>query len=182
MFSDHLKSILVFNRNQHKAPNVVLVYLVIWLLWHQQFFVTLMLSQGSFTARFQQAIDTNHHQYIVVLGLTTLFFALRLLYLFVTDKTNRFIDDDKPIEEKLGSDQLFTENKDAARLVELFEQTKAELAAVKTREKQAKAEKTQAINEMLAKQHELDLALADIEILSKSNQELTAKLRDVNLV
>ena len=83
-----------------------------------------------------------------------------------------------PIEAKLGSDQLFTENKDVVRLMDLLEQTKEKLAKSKLREAQAQTDKTTTINKMLALQDELDLALADIAILNKTNKELTTKLND----
>lgn len=178
MFSDFLKSVLVFNRSQNKAPNFFLVYLIIWLVWHGQFFISLITSNGAIDERLQSALEATNHQYIAVFFVTLLFFGVRLAYLYFANKTNDFIEKDKPIEEKIGSDQLFKENKDVVRLLELLEETKMQLAEVKEREKKAKAEKLAAVNQMLAVKNELDLALADIEILNKANNDLTAKLRE----
>jgi ribosomal protein L29 len=64
------------------------------------------------------------------------------------------------------------------RLLALLDETKAELAKVKVREVTAQKDKTATISKMLAAQAELDIALADITILSKSNEELRSKLSE----
>ncbi len=156
MFSTFLKSVLVFNRSQNKAPNIILVYLLLSLLWHQQFFISLIQQQGDFSERLSAALAQHNHQYIVVLFLTFLFFSLRLIYLYFANKTNEFIEADEPIENKIGSDQIFSENKDVVRLLDLLEETKANLAKVKETESQAQSDKTAAISERLAAESELD--------------------------
>ena len=178
MSSKFLKSILVFNRSQNKAPNFILIYLLISLFWHNQFFISLMLQKGGFSERLNTALSENTHQYIAVLFLTVLFFSLRLTYLYFASKTNEFIEADAPIEKKIGGDQIFTENKDVVRLLDLLEETKVKLARVKESEAQAQSDKTAAISERLALQAELDLAMADIAILTKSNEELKTKLNE----
>jgi len=182
MFSKLLKSILVFNREQNKAPNILLVYILISLAWHHQIFLTFVLSHGDFAERLSAALTGNSHQYIIVLLLTLLFFILRLSLLYFFNKTDQFIEADVPIEAKIGNDQLFAENKDALRLLALLDETKAQLAKAKEREALAQADKTKTISKMLSVQAELDLALADIAILSKSNEGLSAKLTEYNLV
>ena len=64
------------------------------------------------------------------------------------------------------------------RLLALLEDTKAELAKVKVRETAAQTDKHATINKLLAVQDELEIALADIAILSQSNEELRAKLAE----
>ena len=176
MFSTFIKSVLVFNRAQNKAPNFILVYLVISLAWHNQFFITFFASHGAFAERFSAALAETPHQYVVVLFFTLLFFILRLTLLYFANKTDQFIDEDQPIEDKIGSDQIFTENKDALRLLALLEESKAQLVKVKERETIAQKDKTATINKMLAVQADLDIALADIAILGRSNEELRASL------
>tara|TARA_R110000787_G_scaffold25150_1_gene70762 strand:+ start:1528 stop:2076 length:549 start_codon:yes stop_codon:yes gene_type:complete len=176
MFSKFIKSVLVFNQAQNKAPNFILVYLLISLTWHHQLFITFFVSHGAFSERFSAALAEHSHQYVVVLFLTLLFFILRLSLLYFVNKTDQFIDADEPIEAKLGSDQLFKENKDVVRLLTLLEESKAKSAKLKTREAKAQSDKTATINKMLAVQAELDIALADIAILGKSNEELRASL------
>jgi hypothetical protein len=178
MFSKYVRSIIVFNRAQHKAPNVVLVYFLISLAWHHQFFITLILSNGGFGEKLSAALAQNTHQYIAVLFLTLLFFLLRLSLLYVVNKTDDFVEKDEPIEAKIGSDQSLKENKDVVRLLALLEETKVKLAQVKEKEAQAQADKTVTISQKLAVQAELDIALADIAILSKSNQELRVQLSE----
>ncbi len=178
MFTKFIKSVLIFNQAQSKAPNFILIYFLISIAWHNQVFMTFITNQGSLTERFSTALSQNTHQYIVVLMLTLLFFSMRLLYLYFVNKTEQLIEQDEPIEAKLGSDQLFTENKDVVRLMELLKETKEKLAKSKAREAQAQTDKTTTINKMLALQDELDLALADIAILNKANKELTTKLND----
>ena len=176
MFSKYLKAIMVFNRAQNKAPNFILVYLLISFFWHQQFFMSLVTNSGGFSEKLSTAISENNHQYMAVLFVTILFFIIRLSYLYFANKADLFIETDEPIEDKIGSDQLFAENKDVARLLAHLEETKIKLAQMKEREAQAQADKTASITKMLALQAELELALADITILNKSNQDLTAKL------
>lgn len=178
MFTKFIKSVLVFNQTQSKAPNFILIYLLVSIAWHNQVFITFITSQGSLTEKLSTALSQNTHQYIVVLVLTLLFFSLRLLYLYFVNKTEQFIAQDEPIETKLGSVQLFTENKDVMRLMDLLEETKEKLVKSKALEAQAQTDKTTTINKMLALQDELDLALADIAILNKANKELTTKLND----
>lgn len=179
MSSKFFKSLLVFNRSQNKAPNFILVYLLISMLWHNQFFITLILSNGGLSERLSAAAAENVHQYILVLFFTLLFFTLRLSYLYFANKTNEFVEKDEPIEDKIGSDQAFSENKDVIRLLDLLEETKAKLAKVKALEVQAQSDKTAAISQRLAVQAELDIAMADIAILSKANEDLRAKINEL---
>ncbi|MGB1262080.1 MAG: hypothetical protein ACPG52_04130 [Cognaticolwellia sp.] len=176
MFFKYLKSVLVFNRAQNKAPNFVLVYLLISLIWHHEFFISLILNNGTFADKFTTAMSDNSHQYFAVLVVTSLFFLMRLSYLYFANKADMFIEEDEPIEDKIGRDQLFAENKDVARLLAHLEETKAKLSQVREREAQAQADKTATISKMLAVQAELELAQADITMLRKANQDLTAHL------
>ena len=100
-------------------------------------------------------------------------------YLYFANKTNEFVEKDEPIEDKIGSDQAFSENKDVIRLLDLLEETKAKLAKVKALEVQAQSDKTAAISQRLAVQAELDIAMADIAILSKANEDLRAKINEL---
>lgn len=175
MFSKFLKSILVFNRSQNQAPNFILVYFLISLAWHYQFFITFVGSNGDFSHRLNAAVTESSFQYGLVFFFTLLFFIVRLLMLYSVKKTDQYIEADEPIEAKIGSDQVFTENKDVVRLLALLEETKAQLAKVKIREAKAQADKTATISKMLAVQAELDIAQADIAILSKSNEDLRTK-------
>lgn len=178
MSSTFLKSILIFNRAQNKAPNFILVYILISLAWHNQFFTTFLISDGSFSNKLSAALSDNTHQYIAVLFSTFLFFALRLSYLYFMNKTNDFVEKDEPIESKIGSDQVFENNKDVARIMVLLEETKAKLSKAKEREAQTQIEKDISIRQVLSIQAELDLALVDITILSKANDELKSKLNE----
>jgi len=178
MYSKFLKSILVFNRAQNKAPNFIVVYLLVSLVWHNQFFTTFLISDGSFSSRLSSALSENTHQYIAVLFSTFLFFILRLSYLYFMNKTNDFVEKDEPIESKIGNDQIFDNNKDVARIIVLLEETKAKLSKVKEREAQTQIEKDISIRQVLSIQAELDLALVDITILTKTNNELKSKLNE----
>ncbi|MBA6392055.1 hypothetical protein H4J38_14865 [Colwellia sp. BRX10-3] len=178
MFSKFIKSVLVFNRAQNKAPNFFLVYFLISIAWHHQVFITFAASNTGFSDRLSTALAEHSFQYAVVLFLTFLFFILRLSLLYFLNKTDQFIEADEPIEAKIGSDQVFKENKDVERLLALLEETKAQLAKVKAREAASQADKISAISKMLALQAELDIAMADIAILGKSNEELSIKLNE----
>ena len=182
MFSKFLKSVLIFNRSQNQAPNFILVYVLISLVWHRQFLITFVVNNGDFSHRLSAALAVTSFQYGIVLFFAVLFFMLRLSFLYFVNKTDQFIESDKPIDAKIGSDQVFTENKDVVRLLTLLEESKAQLAKVKGREATAQADKTATISKILAVQAELDIALADIAILSKSNEELRAKLNECKVV
>lgn len=175
MFSKFLKSILIFNRSQNQAPNFMLVYFLLSLVWHNQFFITLVGSNGDFSHRLNAVLSESSFQYGVVFFLTLLFFIVRLLVLYAIKQTDQYIEADELIEAKIGSDQVFTENKDVVRLLALLEETKAQLAKVKIREAKVQADKTETISKMLAVQAELDMAQADIAILSKSIEDFRAQ-------
>ncbi|WP_206486481.1 hypothetical protein [Thalassotalea sp. G2M2-11] len=177
MFKKYVKPILLFNRSQAKAPNIILVYLLIWLLWHHRFFIDLFISQASVSERLHLALANNEHQYMMVLLLTGTFYGLRLLYLYFSQKADEIIEEDEPIESKIQNDQLFKENKDVIRLLELLEETKNKLAATRASEAQMKTEKIAAINRVRALQNELEEVKADLDIMVNSNAELTAKLK-----
>lgn len=182
MSSKYVKSVLVFNRAQNKAPNFILVYLLISLVWHHQFFITFFVSQGSFSEKLTTALSENTHHYITVFVCTILFFILRLIALYVLNKTDGFIEEDESIEDKIGNDNAFKDDNDVVRLLALLEETKAQLSKVKEREALANTEKKTAIGQALSIQAELDLALADITILGKSNDDLKAKLNECKVV
>lgn len=177
MFSKYLKAILVFNRSQNKAPNFVLVYLIIWLVWHNNFFVLLALSKGDIWNRLLSALLVSEHQYISVLFLTLSFFIFRLSCLYFLNKTNTFIEEEESIEYKIGSDQSFQKNKDIVRLLDLLEEAKSKLIKAKEAEALAKLDKTATISQCLSIKSELEIAMADIAILVKSNEELKSELK-----
>ncbi|WP_448213834.1 hypothetical protein [Colwellia sp. MEBiC06753] len=176
MFTKYIKPVLVFNRSQHKAPNFLLVYCLIWLLWHSQFLVTLITTSGGISAKYSAALNGTEHQYLVVFFLTCAFFIARLTWLYFSDKADKIIEQDEPIEQKIGSDQIFTENKDVVRLLDLLEQTKASLAKVKESEAQAKLEKNEALARVRSLEAELEEVSADLAILTEAHQALTAKV------
>jgi hypothetical protein len=64
----------------------------------------------------------------------------------------------------------------------LLEETKAKLSKAKERQAQTQIEKDISIRQVLSIQAELDLALVDITILSKANNELKAKLNEHEVV
>jgi len=182
MFKKYVKPILLFSRSQNKAPNFVLVYLLIWLVWHSQFFITFVNTTGNFTSRLNSAISSNDHQYIAVLFLTLLFFTFRLTYLYFVNKADAIIEEEEPIENKVGSDQLFSENKDVIRLLSLLEETKEKLKQSRESENQLRKEKEETESNLRSVQIELDEVKADLTILVKTNEDLTAKIKNDNIM
>lgn len=176
MLQSHVKNLVRFHRSQPQAPNFVLVYALIWLVWHHQFFITFFTASGGLNTKLSAALNSIEHQYLLILLFTVLFFALRLVYLYFAGKANEIAEEDEPIENKLGHDQVFTENKDVLRLLALLEETKEQLALAKTKEAQLMQEKTAAINKTLAMQSELDEVKADLAIMTQQYLTIKEKL------
>jgi hypothetical protein len=65
-------------------------------------------------------------------------------------------------------DQIFEKNDDIANLMSALTKAKEQLAASKDREVKLAEEKNTAIKKLLALQHQLDEAKADIALLTKS--------------
>ncbi|WP_286269260.1 hypothetical protein [Thalassotalea hakodatensis] len=172
MFQSFLKNVVLFHRAQPKAPNFLLVYAIIWLICHHQFFISLFTSSGSFSSKINTAITETDHQYILTLLLTGLFFIARLVYFYLAQKANALIEEEGVVENKLGHDQVFTENKDVIRLIALLEESKEKLALAKTKEIQLQQEKTVAINTSCALQAELDEVNADLIVITQQYEQL----------
>ncbi|MDO6428282.1 hypothetical protein Q4489_14775 [Thalassotalea sp. 1_MG-2023] len=176
MFTQYIKSILSFHRAQPKAPNFFLVYALIWLALHNQFFVTFISTSGSLNSKISAATASIEHQYLLSLLFTITFFALRLTYLYFVTKANEIADEDAPIEDKLGHDQVFTENKDVMRLVVLLDETKAKLASANKKETELLEEKQAVIQKSRELQTELEEVKADLAIMTQQNEVLKSEL------
>lgn len=182
MLSNFVKSILTFNRSQTKAPNFILVYSLITIIWHSEVLLAFALAHGGFVERASSALAESSLQYLWVLWFSVLFYVVRLSWLYFINKADQFIDQDEVIEAKVGSDQIFKENKDVVRLLALLDENKTKLENAKSREAASQHKSTETINKMLSMQVELDLALADIAILTKSNAELKAQINHAKIL
>ncbi|WP_286232844.1 hypothetical protein [Thalassotalea sediminis] len=176
MLKPYIKNIISFYRAQPKAPNFLLVYALIWLALHNQFFVTFISASGGVNNKLNAAIASIEHQYLLSLLLTVLFFALRLSYLYFVGKANEIADEGEPIEDKLGRDQVFTENKDVMRLLTLLDETKAKLAIANKKETELMEDKLAAIQKSRVLQSELDEVKADLAIMTQQYLTLKEKL------
>jgi hypothetical protein len=77
MFSKFLTSVLIFNRSENKALNFILIYLLISLAWHNQIFITFVVSHGGFAERLNAALyqsdKLSDHFYLLKVIITALF-------------------------------------------------------------------------------------------------------------
>jgi septal ring factor EnvC (AmiA/AmiB activator) len=165
-----LKSILTFTENQHPAPSFILIYILTWFAWHNQLFMSFVNAQGDFFTKVTAALNAiEDNQYIVVFLLTCLIFLVRLTVNYLSFRSRELLNnvDDEFVNAR--DDQKFAANADVANIMSTLAKTQQKLADSKEREKKLSTEKKAAITKLLAVQHELEEARADIDILSKNS-------------
>jgi hypothetical protein len=165
-----LKSILTFTENQHPAPSFIIIYVLTWLAWHNQLVSNFMSAQGDFFAKASAALGSiEDNQYVVVFLLTILIFIVRVTVSYLGFRSRQLLNNVDEDYTSARDDQKYTENKDIANLMATLTKTQQQLAESKAREKKLTLEKNAAITKLLAMQHELEEAQADIDILNKAN-------------
>ncbi len=180
MFNKLFKSLLVFNENHKPAPNFIIIYCLIWLFWHQQMFTSFIITQGDIATRFTAAINSvNNFQYLVVLLLSCLFYALRLSYYYLQSIAHQVVDQHSKESLGVGSDQLIVKNEDVQRVMAMLDDTKNQLASVKASEQQTKAENKSLLTRLMKLEAELEELQADNTLTHQLNEELKDKLRQV---
>jgi len=164
-----LKSILVFTENQHPAPSFLVIYILTWLAWHNQLFTSFINAQGDFLSKITSALNAiEDNQYFVVFLLTCIIFLIRLTVNYLSFRSRELLNNVDDEFVKARDDQKFAENKDVANLMATLAKTQQQLADSQIREKKLSTEKKAAIAKLLAVQHELEEARADIDILNKN--------------
>ena len=163
-----LKSILNFTENQHAAPSFFAIYIITWLVWHNQLFVDFINAQGDFFTKVSTALASlEENQYLIVLLLTCIIFLGRLAVNYIRFKSAELLNSADDDFVNARDDQKFAQNSDVANIMAVLTKTKQQLVESKAREKQITLEKNDAIKNLLKLQHELDEARADIEMFNK---------------
>ena len=163
-----LKSILSFTENQNPAPSFIVIYILMWLFWHNQLFSDFIDAQGDFLTKVSTSLTSlEENQYLVVFFLTCIVFLGRLMINYFSFKSRELLNsaDDDFITDL--DDQKFTKNADIANIMATLVKTKQQLVDSKAREKKLTSDKNDAIKKLLSLQHELDEARADIDMLNK---------------
>jgi hypothetical protein len=164
-----LKAILSFTENQKPAPSFIVIYILTWIVWHNQVFTAFFSVQGDFFTRIDAALlSLEKNQYLVVFLITCLIFLLRLGYGYLTFKSRELLNSSDDTFINAREDQIFEKNDDISNLMSALTKAKEQLAASKDREAKLAEEKNTAIKKLLALQHQLDEAKADIAMLTKS--------------
>lgn len=162
-----LKSILFFTENQKPAPSFIVIYILMWLCWHNQLFSHFINAQGDFLTKVSTSLTSlEENQYLVVFFLTCIVFLGRLMINYFSFKSRELLNsaDDDFVNNR--DDQKFTQNADIANIMATLSKTKQQLVDSKAREKQLTSDKNDAIKKQLNLQHELDEARADIDMLN----------------
>jgi len=164
-----LKSILTFTENQHPAPSFIVIYILTWLVWHNQLFTHFISAQGDFFTKLTAALASiNDNQYIVVFLFTCIIFIIRLVVNYLGFRSRELLNNSDDDFANARDDQKFAKNSDIANIMATLEKTQQQLLDSKSREKKLLTEKNTAIKKLLSLQHELDEARADLDILHKT--------------
>ena len=163
-----LKSILSFTENQNPAPSFIFIYILTWLVWHNQLFTNFINAQGNFLTKVTTSLTfLEENQYLVVFLLTCIVFLGRLMVDYFSFKSREFLNSADDDFVNARDDQKFAQNTDMANLMATLTKTQQQLADSKAREKKIISEKNDAIKKLLSLQHELDEAKADIDMLNQ---------------
>ncbi len=166
-----LKTILTFTENQKPAPSFIVIYILVWLAWHNQIFTAFIGIEGDIFTRIDAALSAiEKNQYFVVFMISCLVFLIRLGYGYLAFKSRELLNSSDDFYINAREDQIFEKNDDITNLMAALTKAKQQLAASKEREKTLVEEKNTAIKKLLAAQNELDEAKADIALLEKSTQ------------
>jgi hypothetical protein len=163
-----LKYIVSFTENQNPAPSFIVIYILMWLFWHNQLFSNFIDAQGNFLTKVSTSLTSlEENQYLVVFFLTCIIFLGRLIINYFSFKYKELLNsvDDNFVTAR--DDQKFAQNADIANIMATLVKTKQQLVDSKAREKKLTSDKNDAIKKLLSLQHELDEARADIDMLNK---------------
>lgn len=164
-----LKALIEYNQNQKPAQSFIIIYALTWLFWHNQIFTSFINSNGGLDAKVSAVVNSvPNNQYIAVFIISCVLFILRLAINFISFKSKEFIDSPDDSILSARADQIYAKDSDVAHLMATYEKTKQQLADSKEREREAVAAKKDAIKKLMAAEHELEEAKAEIEILTKS--------------
>tara|TARA_B110000014_G_scaffold263746_1_gene261620 strand:- start:2306 stop:2803 length:498 start_codon:yes stop_codon:yes gene_type:complete len=159
-----LRSFLNVVENPRSLPTFLGVYVLFWLLWHHQFLLNIGAVSGGIFERIHTAIVLeNSFQYILVLGLTIVFFVFQFSFKSFVKSSREYVDkvdreQNDPLSESI-------KHNDIEQLVLVLESLQNEIALSKANEKKAKVQVKEIMKKSLILQTKLDEVTADFEIL-----------------
>jgi hypothetical protein len=159
-----LRSFLNVVENPRSLPTFLGTYSLFWLLWHYQFLLNIGAAPGGVFERINIAIELeSSFQYILVLCLTLVFFALHLTFKSFVKSSREYVDKvDR--EENDPLNELIKQN-DIEQLVFMLESLQKEIKLSKENERKANAEVKSIIAKFISLQTSYDEITADYEIL-----------------
>ena len=173
MLSDKTKSLLRIILNLKPSFRFIMSYIVIWFLWHNEFIISLVMTDGGLDVRLQTAFESvSSNQYIFVLFLTIM---LTLIIYGFDYLTQVLADDDNSHEFRLlqnGNSAKNENEMDIKQLIATLESVQLKLTESLEREKQYKQDKTASMSNMIQLQNQLDELTADNIILNEENNKL----------
>jgi hypothetical protein len=162
-----LKSIHSFTDEQNLGPSFIIIYIITWLVWHNQLFSYFMSTEGDFLTKITTSLTSlEENQYLAVFFLTCLIFLARLAISYFSFISRERLDSVEDNFDGLDG-QKVAQNSDIANVVATLTKIRQQLEDSKMREKEVIAEKNTVIKKLLKLQHELDEARADIDMLNK---------------
>ena len=164
------KAILTFTENNNPAPSFIIIYLLTWLMWHNQLFSAFIYTEGGFLSRLMASFSAvNDNNYLIVFFLTCLIFLVRLIFNYFIFRSTEILNSADDTFDDIRKGQKFAKDSDIGKLMETLTKTKQQLIDAKISEKKAITDKNNTIKKLLNLQHELDEARADIDVLNRAN-------------
>jgi len=173
MLSDKTKSLLRIILNLKPSFRFLMSYIAIWFLWHNEFIISLVMTDGGLDVRLQTAFESvSSNQYIFVLFLTIMLTLIIYGFDFLTQV---LADDDNSDEFTLlqnGNSAKNENEMDIKQLMATLESVQLKLTESLEREKQYKQDKTTSMSNMIQLQNQLDELTADNIILNEEINKL----------
>lgn len=170
-----LNSLTSFTESENTTPNFILIYIIMWFVWHNQLFSEFFSAEGDFLTRLSTAFSTmGDNQYFLVFCLSSFIYILFFTFNYLRFKSKEALDSPDHTFQNLKADQRSAKSSDISHLMDLLEKTKQQLAEARAKEKQAVADKSEMTKRLLKIQCELDEAKADIDVLTKAQMNKVA--------
>ncbi|GHF89602.1 hypothetical protein [Thalassotalea marina] len=171
-----LKSFLYVAENPKNITSFIWLYVLISILWHNQFLLTFATTQGGFTTRLNSGLDAlGSFEYLWVLSLTLLFFTLKLVFNY-TVKVSRDRINLEEQKKKTTLVDVDTSN-DMQQLISVLQDLKEQLKQAQENEKLAKLSAKEVVAHLHTTQQKLDEVSADFEIVNQENIKLREQLK-----
>lgn len=168
---NNLAAFFSFIEEEQLVPSFIMIYIMTWIVWHNQLFGHFMDAQGDFMTKVSSAFSAlDDNQYMVVFFLTSLIVIIRTVIHYLKLKSQEITETSEDIFTRVRDDQKFAKDSDIGKLMDALTKTKQQLAESREKEQLAIEEKTNAIKKILTLENELDEVKADISVLTQAAQ------------